>query len=115
MRREAEKCVGHDLNHVLVQLYGNGQDYIKEHSDKTLEIAPQSTIVVISFGAQRTMRLRTKRDIVTSPSENSPSSPCGLKSSPQRVHIPHNSMFVDLSVKVESHAQKKTTVRRAFI
>lgn len=94
IRREAERQVGHDLNNVLIQLYRNGQDYIREHSDKTLDIAPESAIVNVSFGAQRTMRLRTKRDIVLPPSEDSPGAPCGFSRAIQRVHMPHNSMFV---------------------
>lgn len=61
IRKEAEKIVGHELNHCLIQLYRNGEDYISEHSDKTLDIVRGSSIVNVSFGAQRTMRLRTKK------------------------------------------------------
>ncbi|WPH01607.1 Hypothetical protein R9X50_00445500 [Acrodontium crateriforme] len=61
VKTAAEKQVGHPLNHVLIQLYRSGTDYINEHSDKTLDIVHGSNIVNVSFGAQRTMRLRTKR------------------------------------------------------
>ncbi|KAF2861385.1 hypothetical protein K470DRAFT_257042 [Piedraia hortae CBS 480.64] len=61
IRRAAEQSVGHELNHALIQLYRSGADYISEHSDKTLDIAPGSFIVNVSFGAQRTMKFRSKR------------------------------------------------------
>lgn len=103
VRREAEKRVGHGLNHVLIQLYRNGQDYISEHTDKTLDILPGSSIVNVSFGAQRTMRLRTKRAASSNPSNagNSLSTPPvsskngepGAQRTTQRIPMPHNSMF----------------------
>ncbi|KAF1354790.1 hypothetical protein BDV97DRAFT_90276 [Delphinella strobiligena] len=103
VRREAEKRVGHGLNHVLIQLYRNGQDYISEHTDKTLDILPGSSIVNVSFGAQRTMRLRTKRaassntsnesvSLSTSPAPNKSGDP-GAQRTTQRIPMPHNSMF----------------------
>lgn len=58
---EVERLVGHVMNHVLIQLYRSGEDHITEHSDKTLDIVRGSLIVNASFGAQRTMRLRTKK------------------------------------------------------
>ncbi|TKX19123.1 isochorismatase-like protein 8 [Elsinoe australis] len=61
IRRLAKHHVGHPLNHALIQLYRSGQDHISEHSDKTLDIVPDSKIVNVSLGAQRTMRLRSKR------------------------------------------------------
>lgn len=89
IRRAAEKQVGHPLNHVLIQLYRGGNDYISEHSDKTLDIAKGSSIVNVSFGAQRTMRLRTKKGSKpgSDGEENTPRET-------QRVAMPHNSMFV---------------------
>lgn len=61
IRQAAEAVAGHTLNHALIQLYRTGTDYISEHSDKTLDIAPDTFIVNASFGAERVMRLRTKR------------------------------------------------------
>ncbi|KAG9203731.1 hypothetical protein G6514_002344 [Epicoccum nigrum] len=87
IRRAAEKVVGHSLNHVLIQLYRSGNDYISEHSDKTLDIAKGSSIVNVSFGAQRTMRLRSKK-------ESKPSSDEDTQRETQRVAMPHNSLFV---------------------
>lgn len=87
IRRAAEKVVGHPLNHVLIQLYRSGNDYISEHSDKTLDIAKGSSIVNVSFGAQRTMRLRSKK-------ESKPSSDEDTQRETQRVAMPHNSLFV---------------------
>ena len=90
IRRAAEKLAGHPLNHVLIQLYRSGNDYISEHSDKTLDIAKDSSIVNVSFGAQRTMRLRTKRDSKTKIADGDEDTPRET----QRVAMPHNSMFV---------------------
>ncbi|KAF2626204.1 hypothetical protein BU25DRAFT_412038 [Macroventuria anomochaeta] len=89
IRRAAEKLVGHPLNHVLIQLYRSGNDYISEHSDKTLDIAKGSSIINVSFGAQRTMRLRTKRD-----SKAKANGDEDAQRETQRVAMPHNSMFV---------------------
>ena len=61
IRRRAEAAVGHPLNHVLIQLYRSGGDYISEHSDKTLDIVRGSFIANVSLGAERTMVFRTKR------------------------------------------------------
>ena len=87
VRTAAEEVVGHPFNHVLIQLYRGGTDFISEHSDKTLDIVKESFIVNVSFGAQRTMRLRTKR---------APTPP-GESQSPDRttyrVPMPHNSMI----------------------
>ncbi|TID17460.1 hypothetical protein E2P81_ATG08032 [Venturia nashicola] len=84
IRREAEKIVGHELNHVLIQLYRDGNDFISEHSDKTLDIMPGSKIVNASFGAQRTMRLRTKKSGLESEDSTRET---------QRIPMPHNSLF----------------------
>jgi len=118
VRREAEKRVGHQLNHVLIQMYRNGQDHISEHSDKTLDIVPGSYIVNVSFGAQRTMRLRTKRAAsgveeltsnnneqslnigtegghsLTTPAAATQGETPGPQRITQRIPMPHNSMFV---------------------
>lgn len=34
-----------ELNHVLIQKYRNGEDYISEHSDKTVDIVRGTSIV----------------------------------------------------------------------
>ncbi|KAI4907140.1 uncharacterized protein J4E92_011079 [Alternaria infectoria] len=96
IRKRAEALVGHPLNHVLIQLYRSGNDFISEHSDKTLDIAKHSSIVNVSFGSQRTMRLRTKK----TPSQQSTQSNtddtdgAATERSTQRVHLPHNSLFI---------------------
>jgi nicotinamidase-related amidase/alkylated DNA repair dioxygenase AlkB len=98
IRERAEKVVGHALNHVLIQMYRDGTDYISEHSDKTLDIARGSSIVNVSFGAQRTMRLRTKK-APKSTTDNE----VGIKveddkkedteRTTHRIPLPHNSLF----------------------
>ena len=49
-----------DLNHALIQYYRSGLDYISEHADKTLDILKNTPIINASFGAVRTMKLRSK-------------------------------------------------------
>ncbi|KAL1799636.1 hypothetical protein ACET3X_003673 [Alternaria dauci] len=96
IRKRAEKLVGHPLNHVLIQLYRSGSDFISEHSDKTLDIVKGSSIVNVSFGSQRTMRLRTKKSQSAEQKEEdeNPDSSTTTQRSTQRVALPHNSMFV---------------------
>ncbi|KAI0454292.1 hypothetical protein F5B21DRAFT_514744 [Xylaria acuta] len=112
VRRVVEEALGHELNHVLIQLYRGGEDYISEHSDKTLDIARDSFIANVSLGAERTMTLRTKRRPKNSGSgsgsgsEGSKEDGKGkgkgtggdgkedpLKRSVQRATLPHNSLF----------------------
>ena len=104
VRHAAQECVGHPLNHALIQLYRGGTDYISEHSDKTLDIAMGSNIVNVSFGAQRIMRLRTKRGAKpssTAVSVNSPSSSSPSRTT-YRIQMPHNSMVtMTLSTNAE--------------
>lgn len=85
VRKAAEEIVGHPLNHALIQRYRGGTDFISEHSDKTLDIAKDSSIVNVSFGAQRTMRLRTKRGAAA----EAPNT----QRTTHRVPMPHNSMI----------------------
>jgi alkylated DNA repair dioxygenase AlkB len=92
VKEASEKIVGHELNHVLIQLYRDGKDYISEHADKTLDIVPGSSIVNASFGARRTMRLRRKRGLKDEQSAEDVTTK-GIRET-QRVHMPHNSLFV---------------------
>lgn len=61
IKAETEKHLGHPLNHVLIQFYRDGRDYISEHSDKTIDVVKDSYIANVSLGAQRIMVLRSKR------------------------------------------------------
>ncbi|KAK5687247.1 hypothetical protein LTS10_001385 [Elasticomyces elasticus] len=94
IRQAAEAAVGHPLNHVLIQLYRGGTDFISEHSDKTLDIANGSSIVNVSFGAQRTMRLRTKRGAAAASTATSDKVSPPLSRTTYRVPMPHNSMLI---------------------
>jgi hypothetical protein len=82
--------VHHPVNHVLIQLYRSGNDYISEHSDKTVDVARGSLIVNVSLGAQRVMTLRTKKDAAMASSDNTDETG---KRNIQRVLLPHNSML----------------------
>jgi nicotinamidase-related amidase/alkylated DNA repair dioxygenase AlkB len=94
VRKRAEELVGHPLNHVLIQLYRSGNDFISEHSDKTLDIVKGSSIVNVSFGAQRTMRLRTKKAKSTDDSTPEDKKDVDSQRTTQRIHLLHNSLFV---------------------
>jgi hypothetical protein len=98
IRAVAAKLVGHELNHALIQLYRSGNDFISEHSDKTLDIVPDSYIVNVSFGAQRKMRLRTKREprFPVEGSMRNLDAPPALQPAPRTTHripLSHNSMI----------------------
>ncbi|KFY65497.1 hypothetical protein V497_01374 [Pseudogymnoascus sp. VKM F-4516 (FW-969)] len=89
IRREVEKKLGHAVNHCLIQLYRSGTDYISEHSDKTLDIVPDTYIANVSLGAQRTMTFRTKRVLKDGKQlqtdEENPRQTC-------KAVLPHNSL-----------------------
>lgn len=89
IREKVEQTLGHKVNHVLIQFYRGGKDYISEHSDKTLDIAPQTFIANVSFGAQRTMVFRTKKDVNV---EDAPSNVPATARKVCRAPLPHNSM-----------------------
>jgi nicotinamidase-related amidase/alkylated DNA repair dioxygenase AlkB len=92
IRVEVEQAVGHAVNHVLMQLYRGGADNISEHSDKTLDIVPGSSIVNVSLGAMRKMTLRTKKSsAATALKDNSHAE---MKRTVQRIPLPHNSAFI---------------------
>ncbi|KAJ3317666.1 hypothetical protein HDV06_001323 [Boothiomyces sp. JEL0866] len=57
------KKLGQHFNHVLIQHYRSGQDFISEHADKTLDIKKGTNIVNFSCGATRTMVLRSKKGL----------------------------------------------------
>lgn len=82
IRKHVTKALNHPVNHVLIQHYRSGADFISEHSDKTVDVVRSSRIVNVSLGARRHMTLRSKA-----------ADPDG-KRDVQRVKLPHNSMFV---------------------
>ena len=79
------------MNHVLIQFYRDGKDYISEHSDKTIDVVRGSYIANVSLGAERTMVFRTKRPGKNrSPPDASPAA--DTKRQVQRAQLPHNSL-----------------------
>ena len=93
IRQHVEQAVGHPVNHVLIQHYRTGADYISEHSDKTIDVVRGSQIVNVSLGAQRVMTLRTKKDAARA-SPDTPAAPtAGQGRAVQRIPLPHNSLF----------------------
>lgn len=93
IRRTVEQLLDQKLNHVLIQLYRDGQDRISEHSDKTLDIVRGTSIVNVSLGAQRTMVLRTKQAASWANTGDEPPDSDAARQT-QRVPMPDGSMFV---------------------
>ncbi|KAH8687753.1 hypothetical protein BGZ60DRAFT_394378 [Tricladium varicosporioides] len=89
IQKEVEKKLGHTINHVLIQFYRDGTDYISEHSDKTLDIVPNTFIANVSLGAQRTMVFRTKKSLKNDGDTNP--QPIQPRQS-VRAPLPHNSL-----------------------
>jgi len=87
IRQHVEEVLCQPVNHVLIQHYRSGTDYISEHSDKTIDVVRGSKIVNVSLGAQRIMTLRTKKDKSKAEGDD-------RNRSIQRIPLPHNSMFV---------------------
>jgi nicotinamidase-related amidase len=90
IKHEVEKWIHHPVNHVLIQHYRDGQDYITEHSDKTLDIAKNSFICNLSLGAERVMVFRTKKD--RSSSTLTSGEAVSESRKVVRVKLPHNSL-----------------------
>lgn len=96
------------MNHVLIQHYRTGADYISDHSDKTIDINRHSFIVNVSLGAQRVMTLRQKKDQHAREQErqagSTPTSSTSTDSTShhtqppprltQRIPLPDNSLFI---------------------
>ncbi|KAJ8062210.1 hypothetical protein OCU04_008763 [Sclerotinia nivalis] len=83
-----EKRLGHPVNHALIQFYRDGNDNISEHSDKTLDIVPNTFIANVSLGAQRTMVFRRKKSVKSAgciDSQSTTRESC-------RAALPHNSL-----------------------
>lgn len=89
IRAHVQKVLDHPVNHVLIQHYRTGADYISEHSDKTIDVVRGSKVVNVSLGAQRVMTLRLKRDRVQNAGQLG-----GVPRQSQKIPLPHNSMFV---------------------
>ncbi|KAJ9200375.1 hypothetical protein DTO021D3_8167 [Paecilomyces variotii] len=95
IRAVVEPILGHPLNHVLIQLYRDGQDRISEHSDKTLDIVRGSFICNVSLGAQRVLILRTKASGISSTASQTSGDDADIASrKSQRVPLPHGSLFI---------------------
>lgn len=91
IKARTEQHLGHSLNHVLIQFYRDGKDYISEHSDKTIDVVKGSYIANVSIGAERTMVFRTKRE-GKDRSRTDASPPGNAKRQVQRAQLPHNSL-----------------------
>lgn len=118
IRAHVERAVGYPVNHVLIQYYRSGNDYISEHSDKTIDVDRDSKIVNVSLGAQRTMILRRKKEkekdvqdsatataTATATEEADLSSLLAGKPPPrdtERINLPNNSIFI-MGLRTNKH------------
>ena len=63
IRNRIEDLLGFErgfLNHVLIQLYPDGESHISDHSDKTLDIKRGTPIINVSIEAVRKMKIKNK-------------------------------------------------------
>ncbi|KAH9895646.1 hypothetical protein C8Q73DRAFT_688861 [Cubamyces lactineus] len=110
IRQHVEDILHEPVNHVLIQHYRSGADYISEHSDKTVDVVRGSRIVNVSLGAQRIMTLRTKKGVLANSGGNTSDARVGneMKRAVQRIPLPHNSIFV---MGLETNAKWMHSIR----
>ncbi|GEN41544.1 alpha-ketoglutarate-dependent dioxygenase AlkB [Pseudoalteromonas nigrifaciens] len=60
MRKRLERHLNQPLNSLLVNYYRDGNDTMGWHSDDEAELGHQPTIVCISLGAERVLKLKHK-------------------------------------------------------
>ena len=104
-----KKVLNFPVNHVLIQHYRSGADYISDHSDKTIDVIRNSSIANVSLGAQRIMTLRLKRNKRQQQQEGerqaTTNTITALDKNPtthihqpprltQRIPLPNNSLFI---------------------
>lgn len=100
IRGHVQRVLEHPVNHVLMQHYRSGADYISEHSDKTIDIVRGSKVVNVSLGAQRVMTLRMKRDGMSDAGQS------GVPRPAQRIPLPSQ-----LDVRLGAGDQRQVVAR----
>jgi alkylated DNA repair dioxygenase AlkB len=60
-RERVEAFLGEDFTSVGLNYYRDGRDSVAWHNDHLADMPPQPTIALLSLGATREMRVRTKR------------------------------------------------------
>ena len=55
--RDLDRTVGQPCNHVVVNQYQDGSDYVGAHHDKSATFHPGSCVLTLSLGGTRTLRL----------------------------------------------------------
>lgn len=89
IKEQLEVKVGQTFNHVLIQQYRSGLDYISPHADKTLDILKGSAIVNVSLGATRKLFLKPKKSTkLDGDSNESTTAPN------DKIRLSHNTAFV---------------------
>ena len=88
IKERIEQITGQKINHALIQYYRDGNDFIGEHSDKTIDVVPNTYIMNVSLGASREMVLRKK---LTDEELNLESKP---ERQSEKFNMEHNSLFL---------------------
>ncbi len=57
------RATGQTCNHAVINRYENGDDAIGAHADKDLDLEDGSFVVSVSFGAERVMTFRPRRNL----------------------------------------------------
>ena len=75
-----QRSYGQPCNHVVVNQYQSGADYIGAHHDKPATFHPGSSVLTVSLGGERTLRLTCVKGPDTGKQHD--------------VRLPHGSLFV---------------------
>ena len=59
---EVSRVVAHPINNCLANFYADGSSTMGFHSDSTAELAPGSTVAIVSLGQVRTLTFRGKEE-----------------------------------------------------
>jgi len=62
VRDKASEFLGQEFNHCIIGLFRDEHDSLAYHKDKLLDLAPDSVILSISFGAARPIVFKSEKD-----------------------------------------------------
>lgn len=79
LRQQVEAITGADFNSVLLNYYRNHRDSMGMHADDEPELGPKPVIASISFGEERVLRFRHRRD---------------RSIEPAKIPLPHGSLLL---------------------
>jgi len=62
LRDKASQMLGQEFNHCVIGLFRDEEDSLAYHKDKLLDLAPNSVIISVSFGASRPIIFKSEKD-----------------------------------------------------